>query len=38
MVDLSNGFECGGYTYSLNYVSGPVYDSLLPGGADFSFY
>ena len=39
MEDLSQGKGyCGGYTTELEYVSGPVFVSTIPQGADLSHY
>ena len=38
MTDKTMGSKCGGFTYSLEYVSGPVSNVNFPGGADLSSY
>lgn len=39
MKDLSqlSGY-CGGYTTVLEYVAGPLFDSMVTGGADLNHY
>ena len=38
MVDKTFGTDCGGFTYTLEYLSGPLKDDSEPQGADLSFY
>ena len=38
MRDLTLGTECGGFTYTLEYISGPISNPSIPAGADLSLY
>ena len=38
MSDKTNNLACGGFTYTLEYISGPVYDPGFAQNADLSVY